>query len=392
MTSESFDQQVERLFNEALDLPAQAREAFVRSAAPGPVVAQEVLALLRADAAETIDPLREPVLECSLAGLATPDSAEPLQRQAGSWTLHEQLFADETGAVFRGRDLKDLDRCVKVYRNPAGPDARRSQRRERALAEALDHSGVPRLLDFSGRAEAPYLVFDCEPGVPLLRFCDQARVPIPGRLELFTRFADALAHAHERGVIHGSPTPAKFRCEERAGGVRFLVLGFGAALSRQPAALSADTAPYLAPEHCVGVTARDTLGDVFALGAILYELLVGVTPFDPGALLRRTAEAAPAASWAAAPPPSRRLAQLAAPAAPAADTRWIDTADLARFLRDRMDPIVMRAIQVQAGQRYPTVPSLVDDIRAVLSDLWPDEQSLGISDRAARWMRRLFSP
>src|SRR6185295_15245028 len=114
-----------------------------------------------------------------------------------------------------------------------------------------------------------------EAGVSLSTFCDQARVPISGRIELFSQFAQAVSHAHGRSVIHGSIGPNKLRCEERPEGVRFLVLGIGAPPGTGSAA-DVIAGCYLAPENWADAGAPDMLGDVYALGAILYELLVGV--------------------------------------------------------------------------------------------------------------------
>jgi eukaryotic-like serine/threonine-protein kinase len=176
----------------------------------------------------------------------------------------------------------------------ADSDASLRFRSESRAVAALDHPGIVRCLRFGDAHSQGWLVLDWLPGTDLRRYAQPQRLlPQPVVLEIAARIADALAHAHDRGVVHRDLKPANVRCDLGAG--RVTLTDFGSAwladAQRTRSGLIVGTPQYMAPEQLAGAQA-DRRGDLYALGVVLYELLTGTLPFSGesiGELLRRIA-------------------------------------------------------------------------------------------------------
>ena len=211
----------------------------------------------------------------------------------GVYEIVGPLGAGGMGEVYRGRDTR-LDRAVaiKVLRADliADTDARRRFEREARAASALNHPGVVSVFDLGTDGEIDYLVMEYIEGRTLDQVLADGVPPVARALDWAVAIADAIAAAHAAGLIHRDLKPGNVMT---AADGRIKVLDFGLAklgasalgamhdlttLSASLPGVLLGTAAYMAPEQIDGRTV-DARSDVFALGALLYELLSGRRAF-----------------------------------------------------------------------------------------------------------------
>jgi Tol biopolymer transport system component len=288
------------IFERALSLPPQDRMSFLDDVCGGREdLRRDVERLLAADTewADLFD------TGCSLASTGPSTRAEsaaalPGELGAGSrlgrYEILETLGSGGMGHVYRATDTR-LGRSVaiKVLRpgTGAGADAARRFEREAQAAAALSHPHICSLFDVGRQEAADYLVMECLEGETLAARLARGRLPRDEALRYAAQIADALAAAHRHGIVHRDLKPGNIMLT--ASGAKLLDFGLAARRSAgSPPAGSAHvsgqagdasqlagTLPYMAPEQLRGL-AVDERTDVFAFGAVLYEMLAGRRAFD----------------------------------------------------------------------------------------------------------------
>ncbi|MEM1054563.1 MAG: serine/threonine-protein kinase [Bacteroidota bacterium] len=391
--AERYDR-VSALFGEALDRPANAREAWLVTACEDERVRQEVAAMLRhhADAQGVLD---TPVLN------READRDPRLGQTIGPWRVMAPLGHGGMGAVYRAERADESFRqsaALKVVRPGVGRGFHERFLRERALLAGLDHPGIARLLD-GGLANdgTPYLAMEVVEGEPITTHAEEHGLDVPDRLVLFLSACEAVAYAHRNLVVHRDLKPAHVLVEETRGlglgngkkdspqspkpdpraalGARVKLLDFGVAklLGDEDDALTRTgsgplTPAYAAPEQLLGHPIT-TATDVYALGVILYELLAGQRPYD---LTGQTAAGA------------ERLVAEVVPRRPSA----VASEPLARRLRGDLDAVVLKALEKAPERRYPSAEALADDLRRHLGGLPVQARPATAVYRAGRFVRR----
>ena len=210
----------------------------------------------------------------------------------GAWQLDEVIAEGGMGTVWKAHRANDEFEHVVAIKILPGQLSTQSSRlrfeRERQLLAKLRHSGIATLYD-GGLTEQEHLWFALEyiPGIPLTDYCNKLELGIEARLVLFAEVCDAVAYAHEHGVIHRDIKPANILVEEKSDGPHVVLLDFGIAGQEMQSSeltltgLVMGTPGYMSPEQARGdIEHIDRRSDVFSLGIILYELLNNQHPFS----------------------------------------------------------------------------------------------------------------
>ena len=318
---------------------------------------------------------------------AASGSAAP-QETAGShigrYTLQKIIGKGGFGTVWRAEQNEPVQRLVALKIIRIGMDTRefiaRFEQERQALA-MMDHPNIARVLDGGttpgGR---PYFVMELVPGVTITKFCDQQKLPLPARLELFIEVCRAIQHAHQKGIIHRDIKPSNVMVTLDGDKAVPKVIDFGIAKATQGKITEETvntrfeqfigTPVYMSPEQAAMVLDIDTRTDIYALGILLYELLTGKPPFDAKSLVSAGYEEMRRIIREVEPPkPSSKLGTLSAnERTTLANERKIEPGKLSRMVEPDLDWIVMKAIEKDRSRRYETVNGLALDIQRFLSD------------------------
>jgi WD40 repeat protein/tRNA A-37 threonylcarbamoyl transferase component Bud32 len=287
------------------------------------------------------------------------------------------------GAVWMAEQTEPVQRRVALKLIKPGLDSKQILARFEAERQALalmDHPNVARVFDVGSTANGrPYFVMELVKGVPVTRYCDERRLTVRQRLELFVPVCQAVQHAHQKGVIHRDLKPSNVLVALYDGKPVPKVIDFGVAKATGPKLTErtlftefgsiVGTLEYMSPEQAeLNQLDIDTRSDVYSLGVVLYELLTGTTPLQRDRLpevgvlelLRRIREEEP-------PRPSTRLSTTEELPAIAA-SRGLEPRKLAGLVRGELDWIVMRALEKDRNRRYESAHAFAADVQRYLAD------------------------
>ena len=303
----------------------------------------------------------------------------------GPYRLIRELGRGGVGLVFLAEQLAPIRRLValKVIKSDIGPSRvlARFESERQALA-MLQHPGIASIYDAGETSGGhPYFAMEYVPGPTITRYCDTRRLPIGARVELFLQVCAAVTHAHQKGIIHRDLKPSNLLVTEENVQPQVKVIDFGlakataASLTERPLftrhGAVVGTPEYMSPEQA-GATHDnvDTRTDIYSLGAVLYELLAGVRPFEADDLgAAAFVEVLRVIREVTAPRLTARLSRVAPiTAARIARQRQVDARSLARQLRGDLEWITLRALEKEPAQRYPSVSELGGDLRRFLLD------------------------
>lgn len=286
------------------------------------------------------------------------------------------------GIVYLAEQTSPLRRQVALKLIRAGYDSRemvaRFERERQALAR-MSHPHIAQVYDAGSCPDGrPYFAMEYVPGVPITQFCDRNKLGIRRRLELFSVVCDAIEHAHQKGLIHRDIKPSNVLVSGTSDDACPKVIDFGIAKGVGDGIFDdtfstltgqfVGTPAYMSPEQAsMGEVEIDHRTDVYSLGVLLYELLVGVLPFQLGGRGRPSlAEVQKIIREQDPIAPSTRLARMGAAAETIATQRGTDTQHLRRELRREIDWLLMKALEKQPQRRYATAQALADDVRRYL--------------------------
>lgn len=289
---------VEQICQDALDRPTTERTVFVAAACgDDTALAREVEALLMQEADGSAF-LESPVGVVAAAAMA-PMPARLSGHRIGDFDVGVLLGAGGMGEVYRARDTRlDRDVAVKVLPEALTHDGERVARfrREAKTLAALNHPHIAAIYGFEESAGVTFLVMELVEGEDLSQRLARGALPLDEALPIATQMAEALEAAHEQGIMHRDLKPANIRIR-RDGVVK--VLDFGLAKAMEPASATTahsaaatitppdvtrpgmilGTAAYMAPEQARGRPV-DKRADVWAFGAVLFEMLTGTRAFE----------------------------------------------------------------------------------------------------------------
>ena len=376
MDTDALDR-LEHLFRAAQLHPPDERPAFLDAAcADDPALRAEIESLLAADEdadAHAFLDAPPPDWEDALRAAADPlDGAH-----VGPYRVVRRLGQGGMGDVYLGLREQPFRRYValKVLREGAASrDVLARFAVERQILASLDHPGIARLVD-GGLTEhgLPYLAMDYVEGRPVTTYCDERRLSIPERLQLFCAVCDAVHYAHQNLVLHRDLKPSNILVTAR-GEVKLLDFGIAKLLNPHLGPAEAPvtraeqrflTPEYASPEQIRGEPLT-TASDVYSLGVLLYELLTGRRPHrldgcTTEEMIRIVSERDPA-------PPSTAVTRPAeSESEPVAEARSASPERLQRHLRGDLDAIAMMALRKQPHARYGSAELLAQDVERHLA-------------------------
>jgi serine/threonine protein kinase/predicted Zn-dependent protease len=245
----------------------------------------------------------------------------------------------------------------------------------------MDHPNIAQIFDAGAtRKGRPYFVMEYIEGAPITHYCDRKRMLTRERLALFLAVCRAVQHAHQKGVIHRDLKPSNVLVTEQDGAPFPKVIDFGIAKATDKWAAESTlltqqgqivgTPEYASPEQADTMTGViDQASDVYSLGVMLYELLIGAVPFDATTLRNAgLAEMLRMIREDEAPPLPRKLTSMGAAASDIAARRQTDPISLRRLVDGDLNSITMKALEKTRQRRYASVSDLGGDIQRYMED------------------------
>jgi serine/threonine protein kinase len=304
--------------------------------------------------------------------------------QIGPYRLLQVLGEGGMGEVWLAEQTKPIHRTVALKLIKTGMDTKAVVARfesERQALALMDHPNIARVFDAGATAEGrPYFVMEYVPGLPITEYCDKHRLTIAERLELFIQVCEGVQHAHQKAIIHRDLKPSNVLVVEQDSKPVPKIIDFG--LAKATAQRLTDktlftelgmmlgTPEYMSPEQADQTEQNiDTRTDVYSLGIILYQLLVGMLPFEGQAARAGTLEAILRMIREQEPPkPSTKIRSLGDTSNALAEKRREEPRLFARHLRGELDWITMKALEKDRARRYASPAELGADIQRHLSD------------------------
>jgi serine/threonine protein kinase len=371
---------LEQLFHATVELASPEEQANYLAQACGAdtVLRQRVEKLLRAHqtAGQFLDPETPPVQTgLPLSDLDLPPSERPGD-QIGHYTLVEKIGEGGCCVVHLAEQVEPVRRQVALKLIKAGMDTRQVVARFQAERQALalmNHPHIAKVFDAGVTAAGrPYFVMELVHGVPITKYCDQHRLTVQQRLELFIQVCQAVQHAHQKGIIHRDLKPSNIlvTTDDQPAPK---IIDFGIAKAMQSVLPDravvtwvgqfVGTPAYMSPEQArMNGEDIDVRADIYALGVLLYELLTGVTPFDAETLATTALDEIQRMIRETEPPkPSTRLMGLIRnQKSEVGSQNW-------KEVRGDLDWIVMKALEKDRQRRYATANDLAEDIQRHLA-------------------------
>jgi WD40 repeat protein/serine/threonine protein kinase len=388
-----WDPEANDLFLRAREIPAREdRQRFLDEACAGkPELRARVEGLLRAGA-EAGSFLERPAEELGATGALVPgpqDERTSVPQEGpgtviGPYKLLELIGEGGMGTVWMADQTEPIQRRVALKVVKEGMDSKQVLARFEAERQALalmDHPNIAKVLD-AGRTPSgrPYFVMELVKGKPITAYCDEKRLGVRERLELFGAVCRAVQHAHQKGIIHRDLKPSNVLVAPYDGKPVVKVIDFGVAKATGQRLTDktlftgfgalVGTPEYMSPEQAeVNNQDIDTRSDIYSLGVLLYELLTGSTPLTRKRLkeaallevLRVIREEEP-------PRPSTRLSESKDSLPSISAQRQTEPAKLTKLVRGELDWIVMKALEKDRNRRYETANSFATDIQRYLAD------------------------
>ena len=383
---------IKALFDAALDEDPARRHALLQERCSDANVRAEVERLLAAH--EEVGRFR--------SALTTPDVVlEHHNRKIDSYYLLDLIGEGGMGEVWLAEQKEPVRRRVAIKLIKAGMDTREVVARfesERQALALMDHPAVAKVFDAGSTPEGrPYFVMEWVAGVPVTTYCDRHKLTTRQRMELFIQVCEGVQHAHQKGIIHRDLKPSNILVSEVDGKPMPKIIDFGLAKATAQRLTDASiytrvgmvlgTLEYMSPEQAdSGGEDIDTRTDVYSLGVVLYQLLVGALPLDFKKLaheemLRRLREQN-------VPRPSSRILTNGVDSATTAQNRGTDAPSLMRELHGDPDAIVLKALEKDRKRRYGSPSELAADLRRYLRNEPVSAQVPSAGYHARKYIRR----
>jgi eukaryotic-like serine/threonine-protein kinase len=319
----------------------------------------------------------------------------------GPYHLMELMGKGGMGEVWLAEQKHPVRRRVALKLIKAGMDTREVVARfesERQALALMDHPAIAKVFDAGSTSQGrPYFVMEHVTGTPITTYCDKHRLTTRERLELFIHVCEGVQHAHQRAIIHRDLKPSNILVTEVDGKPVPKIIDFGVAKAVSQRLIAETmftrigamigTPEYMSPEQADPAGEDiDTRTDVYSLGVVLYELLVGVLPLDFRELsfeemLRRLRQEDTLR-------PSSKVRALGERSITSAQNRRTEPETLRRQLRSDLDAITLKALEKERSRRYGTPSELAADIGRHLRNEPVLARPASVGYRARKYIRR----
>ncbi|MEO7100181.1 MAG: serine/threonine-protein kinase [Luteolibacter sp.] len=344
--------------------------------------AEEARTVVAAEACE--NPTSIPI-EYDLTPLPYFPEAEGPGTWIGRYKVLERIGEGGCGVVYLAEQQEPVQRLVALKVIRLGMDTESVIARfemERQSLAVMDHPNIAHVLD-AGATETgrPYFVMEWVRGEKITDYCNENRLDVRQRIDLFIEVCNAIQHAHQKGVIHRDIKPSNIIVTQHNGKPAPKVIDFGIAKATTGRSVGetlltshdhfVGTPAYMSPEQAdrKGIDV-DTRSDVYSLGILLYELLAGRTPFDPKEL--SSAGVLEMRRLLIEREPSRPSALLGTltleQRTETATDCHTEPAKLISLVRGDLDWVVMKAIEKDRQRRYETVNGLSMDLKRYIDN------------------------
>ena len=337
-----------------------------------------------------------------------PDDRIDVPEWIGPYRILEVLGEGGMGTVYMAEQTDTLKRRVALKLIKLGMDTKEVIARfesERQALAVMNHPNIAHVFD-AGSTETgrPYFVMEVVQGLPITEYCDTHRLTTSQRLELFEQVCDAVQHAHHKGIIHRDIKPSNVLVTVPSGRPLVKVIDFGVAKATNQRLTERTfytdhgrligTPQYMSPEQAEMPNLEiDHRTDVYSLGIVLYQLLVGVHPFDEKSMrLAGLDEIRRCIREVEPPRPSTRLSQMGEEAVRMALLRRRE-AELALAEENRRLGLRTRAMESFAAlqlERERSAEEIDATIEALLAARkeWPEDAGIVRCLEAARVWRK----
>lgn len=332
----------------------------------------------------------------------TPRHALNIGDTIGPYRLTEKIGDGGFGVVYRAHQQQPLKREVAIKMLKPGVDTEaviRRFRAERQVLASLSHPSIAALYD-AGETDVglPYFVMELVDGDPIDQFCELEAQDLNQRVELVREVCDAVGHAHQKGIVHRDLKPSNILVSRQHGERNIKIIDFGIAKvvegcefdllrTRQPQLMG--TPSHMSPEQVAGGEAVDTRADIYSVGALLYQLLTGVSPVeaclqpldslaDTYRLIQECDPCTPS-QW------GRRRLNLG----PGSQAKEIHKhLPDSRFVRGDLDWIVMKSLRKDPADRYQSASELSSELSRYLDGRPVMAGPPTMTYRLGKWVRR----
>jgi len=388
---------IDDLLQSALELFPERRDDFLRHAcADDPSMADEIKSLLSSHR-RAGDFLQTPAMHIAAEAIASETERLSFSSLVGQIVSHYRILkpigSGGMGSVWLAErcDGRFERKAAIKFIHLAAFDQAAAERfkREGAILGKVAHPHIAELID-AGLTEKgePFLVLEYVDGMPIDAYCDQQKLGIDARIQLFLDVLSAVGHAHSNLIVHRDLKPSNILVSNDAQ-VKLLDFGIAKLLENEttPAQTTLEGGQVLTPRYAAPEQVTDgvitTATDIYALGVLLYLLLTGQHPAGaepqlPAQLIKAIVEHEP-----------QRASCAIAPAdAEAAANRATTPDKLRRQLRSDLDTILGKALKKDSADRYPTASAFADDLRRYLRHEPISARPDTVSYRARKFLRR----
>jgi eukaryotic-like serine/threonine-protein kinase len=346
-------------------------------------------------------PPRPEDIETPFFNRATGPDSSMAGAVIGPYHLLQLLGHGGMGDVWLADQKQPVRRRVAIKLIKAGMDTREVVARfesERQALALMNHPAIAKVFDAGSTPEGrPYFVMEFVSGIPITAYCDKHKLIMRQRLELFVRVCEGVQHAHQKAILHRDLKPSNILVGEIDGTPVPRIIDFGVAKANAQGLTPGTmftrlgsivgTPGYMSPEQADSADMDvDTRTDVYSLGVVLYELLVGTLPLDFSTTPLDQAQRK--LREEDAPRPSTKLRTLAEKSQITAQNRGADHSTLARQLRGDLDAIALKALEKDRARRYATPAELAADIGRYLRNEPVQARPASAGYRARKYIRR----